>query len=146
MYTRTLGGIVLAQLGERSTIRLETGETRVVTVPCLSRIGDKVHVYIDRSLNKVIKVDTADCPDHWDGDVEPEPVCIPDEIEDIPRLQFLIDREVLGRQGGEETRSQEFQESQEVLGRPGSEGEESMLDDVFQEDYLTQVGDPSHKF
>ncbi len=164
MLRRTLDGIVLAKLGKISTIRLETGETRKVLVPCLSRIGDRVHVYIDYQQNNVVKVSTAECPDHWDGDVEPEPVDAPDETEDIPHLDTLGDREVLGRQGSEEPRgqesqeSQEFREYQEVLGRPRS-GEvgslefltepyenESMLDDIFEEDFLTQVGEPSHKF
>ena len=159
---RTLGGIVLAKSKERSTIRLETGETRVMTIPCLARIGDRVHVYINWSTNKVVKVSTAGCPDHWNGDVEPPPVDVPDETEDIPHLEFQVlkDQEVLGRQENEESGCQEYrdsQEYQEVLGRPGREGvgslefctlideDNSVLDDVFEEEDCTQAGEPSHK-
>lgn len=162
MIRRTLDGIVLAKIGKRSTIRLETGETRVVSVPCLARIGDRVHVYVDYQQNDVVKVSTAGCPDHWDGDVEPDLVDTPDETEDIPQLDALGDREVLGRQEDEESGCQEYQESQEcqeVLGRPGCEEAGSLeffvdsndawfaLDDVFEEEFLTQqAGNPSHNY
>ena len=139
MLHRTLGGIVLAKSKGCSTIRLETGETRKILIPCLSRIGDRIHVYINWSTNKVTKVSTVGCPDHWNGDVEPKPVDIPDETEDIPHLecQSLEDQEVLGRPRSEGVGSLEFP-------MPISE-DDSILDDVFKEDYYTQAGEPSHK-
>ena len=137
IVNRTLSGTVLAKLGKYSTIRLETGETQKVTVPCQSRIGEKVHVYIDRTINKIVRVIAVGLPDIDDDAVE---LCAEEDIlpnDEDPTLLLVEHQEVLGRQWSE---GDPGVGSREVLGRQENERDESMLDDIFEEFYLTTMG------
>lgn len=142
---RALNGVVLKRKRKCLTIRLETGETREVITDCPVKHGCHVHLYIDRSTNKVIRVETVGVPySPIDEPTHKEVIAEVEQDNAIPPWErFVEDREVLGRQEGEEEPGARSLECQEVLGRQRSVGVEacSMLDDVFEENFLTQVSE-----